>query len=38
MAQEKNKDNQQPKKLNPVYEYLMKLRGQVIVNDPMLLV
>ncbi len=35
MAQQKQKEE---KKLNPVYEYLMKLRGHVFVNDPMLLV
>ncbi len=32
------KEKQEEKKLNPVYEYLMKLRGHVFVNDPMLLV
>jgi len=25
------------KKMNPVYEFFMSLRGQVIVNDPSLL-
>ena len=29
---------QEPKKLNPVYEYFQKLRGTLIVNDPLLLV
>ena len=29
---------QEQKKLNPVYEYFQKLRGTLIVNDPMLLV
>jgi len=33
-----NKTPKEEKKLNPVYEYLMKLRGHVFVNDPMLLV
>ncbi len=35
----KTKDNkQEQKKVNPVYEYFQKLRGTLIVNDPMLLV
>jgi len=33
-----NKTPKEEKKLNPGYEYLMKLRGHVFVNDPMLLV
>lgn len=37
MASKKETDKQE-KKINPVYEYLMQLRGKVFVNDPMLLV
>ena len=33
-----SKKTNEEKKLNPVYEYLMRLRGHVFVNDPMLLV
>ena len=33
-----NKNSKEEKKMNPVYEYLMKLRGHVFVNDPMHLV
>ena len=33
----KEKQNQEPRKMNPVYEYLLRLRGHVFVNDPMLL-
>ena len=33
----KQQDTKEPKRINPVYEYLTKLRGQVIINDPTLL-
>ncbi len=35
---ETKETKQEPKKLNPVYEYFQKLRGTLIINDPMLLV
>ena len=34
---QKNEPQKKEKRINPVYEYLMQLRGKVFVNDPMLL-
>lgn len=34
----KKEEKVETKRINPVYEYLKALRGQVFVNDPLLLV